>query len=79
MRLERDMDLIRELLLKMEAGENNFKTLSSSMAHALGVDLDEELSEDDAHRLAYHLKLLAQAGLIEVAFPSGGGDVHVRA
>lgn len=79
MKLERDMDLIRELLLKMEAGQTHFNTLSSSTARALMIQVDDDVSDEDAQKLAYHLDLLEQAGLVEFGFRSGSGDVLVEA
>ncbi len=79
MRLERDMDFIRELLLKIEAGQTHFNTMSSSTARALMIDLDAPVSDEDADKLAYHLKLLEEGGIITVGHRSGGGDVMVDA
>ena len=79
MKLERDLDCVRDLLLRMEAGEATFCTISSATAQALMIELESEVSDEEAQKLAYHLDLLEQGELITIGFRSGGGDVHVDA
>jgi hypothetical protein len=77
--MKRDMDLIRELLLKIEAGQNTFAPISSDMAAALGIPIEEPMSREAAERLAGHLELLEQGGLIEIEARMGAGTYHIGA
>src|SRR4051812_10195006 len=60
--MKRDMDLIRELLLKIESGEKGFKTLSYDEAEMLGSTSEKALSQEEADKLSGHLNLIEQAG-----------------
>lgn len=70
--LKRDMDFIRALLLDIEGGRRVFETIGDDVAAALGVDLAESLSADEADRLDYHLGLLDDAEFVEFRRTGGG-------
>ena len=70
------MDLIRELLLKIEDGQNVFETLDDEGAACLG-ERGTGLSREGAERLKGHLDLLENAGFIKIGMRSGGGTVMV--
>lgn len=40
----RDMDLVRELLLKIEGGQTSFETISSDGASFLGIETETSLT-----------------------------------
>lgn len=77
MKLRRDLDFVRELLLRMEGGETTFNTLSGGEAAALGLG-PEEASSEDPDKLKYHLDLMEEAGLIDIMFRSAGGSIIVE-
>ncbi|WP_316015371.1 DUF2513 domain-containing protein [Roseobacter sp. HKCCA0434] len=60
--MKRDMDLIRDLLLKIENGRTSFQALPKSHAEALGISEEEALDDTEAEELARHLELLEEAG-----------------
>ncbi|RYH00340.1 MAG: DUF2513 domain-containing protein [Alphaproteobacteria bacterium] len=62
--MKRDMDLIRSLVLEIENGKNWYETTSDETATALGTE-GSGLSQAQAERLEYHLKLLEDAGFAE--------------
>ena len=64
--MKRDMELIREILLSIEAGQKDFDTLSNEHAEVLRLRIAPEkpLPKEDAVKLEGHLDLLEQAGLI---------------
>jgi len=76
--MKRDMDFIRELLLKIERGESRFETLSTDDAHILGVTLDAPLSAEESERLIGHLDLLEQANFIEIESKGSAGLYCVK-
>jgi DNA-binding transcriptional ArsR family regulator len=76
--MKRDMDLIRDLLLKIEGGQRAFEALSSNVAEMLRVPLKAPMTDDEADRLSGHLDLLEEAGFIEIETQGGGGLYHVR-
>lgn len=78
MKNERDMDFIRDLLLRIEGGKTYFETMSAPEADALMADVDDALSEEDAHRLSYHLGLLEEHGFIVVNAKLLGGAVSLN-
>ena len=64
--MKRDMDLIRELLLKIENGQTSF-ILTSDTAAALSLSPAEGgMTAEAAAKLEEHLILLEQAGFIEI-------------
>lgn len=69
--LTRDMDLIRDLLLKIEAGDRLFQTSSDDVMEALGGD-PTGLSAGEAARLQNHLELLEDARFVEFKRMSDG-------
>jgi hypothetical protein len=74
----RDMDLIRELLLKIEGGQTSFEAISGDGASFLGIETETFLTREQADKLSSHLDLLEQAGFIEIAFRSLGGTLIVK-
>lgn len=70
--LIRDMDLIRELMLKIEKGERTFNILSHDVAAAIGAPTEGARSHEEAEKLRYHLGLLVKGGFIEVTDYLGG-------
>ncbi len=70
--LIRDMDLIRELMLKIEGGDRIFNVLSHEVAAAIGVPTEEARTHEEAEKLRYHLDLLVKGGFIEVTDYIGG-------
>jgi hypothetical protein len=64
--MKRDMDLIRDILLKIEAGQEVFAPISSTVACAMGYSNETPLSKEEAEKLRGHLDLLEQEGLIEI-------------
>ncbi len=75
--MRRDMDLIRDLLLKIEEGQKIFEVLSDDAAEALGVQIETPMSREETERLEGHLNLLENAGYIEVEMRAGGGTIIV--
>ena len=72
------MDLIREMLLQIEAGDTYFTTLSDSVAEAMGITNEEPLSEADAHDLEHHLWLLRDGDfVIFEAMDRGWQAIHI--
>lgn len=63
--MKRDMDLIREFLLKIEAGQSAFEFLSDETAAMLGTTTDSGLTTEQADHQEYNFQLLIDAGLIE--------------
>lgn len=67
MRRERDLDLIRSLMLEIEDGDSHFPAL-------IEADGDEEM--DQARRRDMHLQLIDEAGYVEFQqYVDGGWDV----
>ncbi|HEM8495069.1 hypothetical protein BGV52_29625 [Burkholderia ubonensis] len=64
--MKRDMDLIRELMLKLEALPLGSRDVVYIDPDAMAVD------GYDAHQIDYHLQLLEQAGLIDAGGLGGG-------
>lgn len=63
--LVRDMDFVRELMLKIEQGHTSFNTVSDGEAEALGLLHEVALPGEKAGALRYHLNLLVGAKFIE--------------
>ena len=76
--MKRDMELIREILLSIEAGQKDFDTLSNEHAEVLRIAPEKPLSKEDAVKLEGHLDLLEQAGLIEIQFRSTAGNIVAK-
>lgn len=76
--MKRDMDMIRDLLLKIEGGQTNFETASKEEADMLGIPADDALSQEDADKLNGHIDLLEDAGFISVEARMGGGSVWIK-
>ncbi|WP_091722269.1 DUF2513 domain-containing protein [Methylobacterium phyllostachyos] len=76
--MARDMDFIRELLLKVDRGERTFETASDDVASALGISSEGLPSHEEAEKLQQHIHLLERAGFLEVEFRSAGGYVQIR-
>jgi hypothetical protein len=62
--MKRDMDLIRDILLKIEGGQRMFETLSSDEARLLEIPVETPMSREEADKLIYHLDLLGRDGTI---------------
>ena len=60
------MDLIRDLLLKIEGGQRSFDLLTPEIAEILGESSESRLPREQAELLEYHLTLLDNAGLITI-------------
>ncbi len=69
---KRDMDLIRDLLLQIEGGKKSFQLLDRPSANALGIELEEALSDEQVHQISLHLDMLENAGFIGLQKLSGG-------
>lgn len=69
--MKRDMDLIRSIILDVEGGKDWFETTSDDTADALGIT-GSGLTQADADRLEYHLKLVEGAGLAEFTHAGEG-------
>jgi len=76
--MKRDMDLVRDILLRVEGGQRSFEVLSHDTAKMLHATVNEPLSQEQADKLERHLELLEQAGLIEIEFKSMGGEFYVK-
>jgi hypothetical protein len=63
--MKRDMDFIRELLLKVEGGEKQFQTV--------GKVYTGETHSPELEKLTEHVRLLRQAGFIDVQAESAAG------
>jgi Hypothetical protein (DUF2513) len=75
--LKRDMDLIRDILLKIEGGQRLFEPISSDTAAALGT-LETPISREEADRLSGHLDLLEKEGFIAIEMRSAAGAYWVK-
>ena len=77
--MKRDMDLIRDILLKVESGQKVFAPISSTTAAALGVSIETPMSDEEADQLRGHLDLLEQEKYIEIEARMGVGLCYVKA
>lgn len=64
--MKRDMDLIRDLLLKIEGGQRSFDLLTPEIAEILGQDGAGKMPREQSELMEYHLALLDDAGLITI-------------
>lgn len=64
--MKRDMDLIRDLLLKIEDGQRSFDLLTPEIAEILGESSEGRQPREQAEQLEYHLNLLVDGGLITI-------------
>lgn len=71
--MKRDMDLIRQILLEIEAGKRVFDIRSDEMSRALGIEEEGSMSREEADKWDYHLNLVDEAGLVEFRRLGGGG------
>jgi len=62
--MKRDMDLVRMILLRVEAAETTGLSVS-------GLALDDY----DSSTVARHIELLDEAGFVEAALLRGGGEI----
>ncbi len=77
--MKRDLDFIRELLLKIENGQTSFNCLDTDTAAVLRRPPAEGGStKEEAEKLTEHLDLLKQAGFIEIMLRSGSGHYVTR-
>lgn len=76
--MKRDIDFVRELLLAIEDGKKDIDTLSKEDAINKGFQDGRGLPNDEAEKLKGHIKLLEQAGLIEIGFRSVSGNVQIN-
>jgi hypothetical protein len=63
--MKRDMDLIRQILLEIEAGKRLYDIRSNEVSRALGLEEDGSMSREHAEKWNHHLKLLDDSGLVE--------------
>ena len=68
--VKRDLDYIRELLLKIEDGTKVFETIDDETAPHLGMG-PTGLSRQDGEKLVEHLGLIEDAGFVEMQRSSG--------
>ncbi|SOC30319.1 Hypothetical protein SAMN05428964_11139 [Thalassospira xiamenensis] len=73
--MQRDVDLIRSLMLEIEGGRADFVCLSSEECEILGIE-DTGLSQDRARQLSHHIQLLSERNL--VMFVRTGTHWHVE-
>jgi hypothetical protein len=76
--MKRDMDLVRELLLKVEGGVSTFEPIASDVAEILGVTPEVSMSREDADKLRGHLELIEEAGFLEIETRGGGGVYAIK-
>lgn len=76
--MRRDMDLVRQLLMEIEDGKRSFDTTSARHAEILGLPGDDRPGQEEAAKLAHHLDLLEQRGLIEIQAKSLGGVILIK-
>ncbi len=76
--MARDMDLVRDIMLKIDRGEREFDTASAETASILDEDTEGKLSEEDADKLSLHLDMLEDAGLIKIHVKYADGLIHVK-
>ena len=77
--MKRDMDFIRNLLLQIEGGKDQFDLLSPEEAESLGVTQEQDFpSREEVEKLRVHLTLLEEAGLIRDLTPTSGGAVYAN-
>jgi Hypothetical protein (DUF2513) len=74
----RDMDYIRELLLKIESGQKIFDILSREEAANKGFKDDRGLQNDESEKLSGHIKLLEQVGFINIGYRTLAGKVQIK-
>jgi Hypothetical protein (DUF2513) len=75
MAVRRDIDLVREILLRLES-------LDAGSGAPIPLDVGEgpiEISGYTKKQIAYHLRIMADGGLIEVQHPGfqGPGDTRI--
>lgn len=70
--LIRDMDLIRDLMLRIEKGERSFNIVSEEEAVALGLPTESTLPREEAEKLRYHLYLLGDGNFVKISEHGGG-------
>ncbi|WP_298297729.1 DUF2513 domain-containing protein [uncultured Litoreibacter sp.] len=63
--MKRGLDLIRNLLLKIEQSQSNFELMTQDIADALGIDGEYQMTPAEAKKIEYHLDLLADAGFVD--------------
>ena len=76
--MKRDMDFIRDLLLRIDDGETHFQLIDQSCAEAIGLEIDTRITREECARFQYHIYLLNDAGFID-SFTYADGSVHVKA
>jgi hypothetical protein len=70
---KRDMDLLRQIMLDIEDGKNEFAPIADDTRAILGIDSDgPAMSHEEAEKLKLHLTLIEKAGYVEFQ-RSGGG------
>jgi len=72
-----DVDLIRDILVRIEGGQRSFSVLPVDSAQALGIEPETKLTRQEAKNLEDHLNLLDDRGLIKIAFRSGAGSYAI--
>ena len=77
-KLIRDMDFIRDLLLRIEQGERSFNVVSEEEAAAIGLPTESALPREEAERLRYHLYLLVDGKFVELSEYGGGISIVER-
>lgn len=78
MLMKRDMDMIRELLLKIEGGQGVFYPIPTETAQMFGHQEAPPLTNDEANKLRLHLDMLEEIGFIRTQDVIAGGAVFVE-
>lgn len=76
--MKRDMDLVRELLLKIEGDEREFDVITAEGAAILGIPSETSMTREEADKITRHLDLLEQAGFIEIEERQLAGSIWVK-
>lgn len=66
--MKRDFDYVRKILLDIEGGQTEFETIDPD-----DEDEIDNPDREDKVKLAYHLNIMRQAGLIDVMTETFGG------
>lgn len=70
--MKRNMDLIRNILLDFETGENWVRCQTQAVCDAVKGDQDDVVPDDVAAARQYHMILLEKDGFIEASNLGGG-------
>ncbi|WP_428525980.1 DUF2513 domain-containing protein [Roseibium sp.] len=70
--MQRDMDMVRDIMLEIETGKKVFEVRSDDTSRILMVE-ELGMSREEADKLEHHLKLIQNRGLAEFTRTGGGG------